>query len=468
MTNTKRASNLVLFALTISLMASTAFAGGYNLAGVGPKALAMAGAFHGVSDDWSAMYWNPAGLSGQSNMASFGAKVLYPIVTLTPNVPSEYPGYSGYRNGIEQTTAQKGFPAGSFGIVYVVNPKITTGLAVFAPSALGTDWRNLFTGPPYGYNNTVEFPEKAWNGDIQVIDVHPTVSYAFNNQLSVGLGMSVQYGAVALESPKKVPSGAPMPFEHFYIDALLEGDGMGFGYNVGVMYKINQFMKVGASYRGPIDIALEGTVKQTLYNPYSAGIREASPSLAPLFNGGTMVGEPDAEADFPLPGDFGFGLSFLPIPELTIAMDVLWTQWSSVDEIEIKMTGNGPTGTTAKNSILIMHYEDTFKFSVGADYLLCPKNNAHLMAGYYFDPTPIPDESLRPTIADVADKHNISLGLGFSPIGNLEVMGYWEHLWTPTRTVEQQEQLQESLIENVAGDWELQVDTFGLALNFKF
>ena len=38
-----------------------------NFAGVGVRAMGMGGAFAGVADDFTAMYWNPAGLAQMTN-----------------------------------------------------------------------------------------------------------------------------------------------------------------------------------------------------------------------------------------------------------------------------------------------------------------------------------------------------------------------------------------------------------------
>ncbi|MBT5448728.1 MAG: hypothetical protein HOK90_06005, partial [Gemmatimonadetes bacterium] len=38
-----------------------------NFAGVGVRAMGMGGAFAGVADDFTAIYWNPAGLAQMSN-----------------------------------------------------------------------------------------------------------------------------------------------------------------------------------------------------------------------------------------------------------------------------------------------------------------------------------------------------------------------------------------------------------------
>ncbi|MDP8237592.1 MAG: outer membrane protein transport protein [Candidatus Hatepunaea meridiana] len=474
MINTKPLLCLLSTLLIISVLCTGAYAGGYNLAGVGSKALAMSGAFRAVSDDWSAMYWNPAGLAGQANAFTIGSKMLYPIVWLTPDVPSHYPGYEGYHNGIEQTTKETGFLAGGFGLTYQLPKNLTVGFSVFAPSALGADWQNLFTGPPYGYNNTEPYPEKGWNSDLKVIDFHPTIAYSVNEKLDVGLGLAIQYGDICLESPKMVPSGAPFPFEHFYVDAVLEGTGLGFGFNLGVLYKISETIKFGASYRGPVDIAIEGTVKQKLIHPYSLGLQAAMPEVAHLFNGGVSEAEPDGSADFPIPMDAGFGVALFPNPKLTVAFDIVWTNWGSIDEIEIKMSGEGPVDTDgdgikepAEDNKLLMNYEDTYRFNIGADYLITEEKDLHVRLGYYFDPTPIPAGSLRPTITDVADKHNVSLGFKCEPWKNVSLEGYWEHLFTNTRSIVALYN-EDGEMDNIAGDWKLQVDTFGLSIGYQF
>ena len=125
---------LLLIAILL-IPAGLTFAGGYNLAGVGAKALAMSCAYRGIADDWSAMYWNPAGLAGQSNALYVDIKSLTPIVWLTPNVSSHYPGYEGYRNGVEQTAKAKNYFAGSLGYTYQHNDKYTFGFSVYAPAA---------------------------------------------------------------------------------------------------------------------------------------------------------------------------------------------------------------------------------------------------------------------------------------------------------------------------------------------
>ncbi|MDZ4122342.1 MAG: hypothetical protein U1C33_07955, partial [Candidatus Cloacimonadaceae bacterium] len=65
---------LLLFGLAANL-----FAGGFALTGVGSRATAMGGAFRAVSDDASAMFWNPAGLAFMDeNSITLGGTFILP------------------------------------------------------------------------------------------------------------------------------------------------------------------------------------------------------------------------------------------------------------------------------------------------------------------------------------------------------------------------------------------------------
>ncbi len=54
--------SLVLL-LSIILITADIFATGISLTGVGGRASVFGGAFRGLANDWSAAYWNPAGLA---------------------------------------------------------------------------------------------------------------------------------------------------------------------------------------------------------------------------------------------------------------------------------------------------------------------------------------------------------------------------------------------------------------------
>lgn len=84
----------IIFVMCMTLLAGQLFAGGFALTGVGSRATSMAGAFRGLSDDPSAMYWNPAGLGFMNeNSFSLGGTFIYhqppgiPVEPLSPECP---------------------------------------------------------------------------------------------------------------------------------------------------------------------------------------------------------------------------------------------------------------------------------------------------------------------------------------------------------------------------------------------
>ena len=85
-------------------VASMVFASGLSLY-PGTEAAGMAGAFRGVADDWSAAFWNPAGLVDlpATQVVGTGTFVL-PNMNLTP---SEYKKMTGHRLGFKNTIALK-------------------------------------------------------------------------------------------------------------------------------------------------------------------------------------------------------------------------------------------------------------------------------------------------------------------------------------------------------------------------
>ena len=59
----KRKCSLILVIALILSLTSGLIANGLSLNSMGTRALGMGGAFVGLADDASAIYWNPAGLS---------------------------------------------------------------------------------------------------------------------------------------------------------------------------------------------------------------------------------------------------------------------------------------------------------------------------------------------------------------------------------------------------------------------
>ena len=71
--------------LTLAFSVSV-FASGVALTGIGARATVLGGAYRGLANDWSAMYWNPAGLTQINGFHLGGSfEIVMPTVSYKAN-----------------------------------------------------------------------------------------------------------------------------------------------------------------------------------------------------------------------------------------------------------------------------------------------------------------------------------------------------------------------------------------------
>ena len=125
---------IFLAAALVVLAPSLTWGAGFALFEHGNRAMAMGGAFTGLADDPSALYWNPAGTAFQLDE---GLKVMAGVTFITASQDfygdSPYPG-DGYQ------ASQKGqtFYPPHFYLVYPLNDRIALNLGFMTPFGLGT------------------------------------------------------------------------------------------------------------------------------------------------------------------------------------------------------------------------------------------------------------------------------------------------------------------------------------------
>jgi len=384
---------LVLLILISSLSVSL-FAGGFALSGVGSRATAMGGAYRGLADDATAMYWNPAGLAFQD-----GNKVDLGGTFIMPSAKWENPGTNPltFNSGeTESEKALKAFPSAF--LTMAKHPKLKYGLGVFVPYGLGSTW-DLYASPA-GWTT---FPENEMSSSIAVIDAHPSVAYKIMPNLSVGAGLGFMYGTIDLAK-----IGASADTSYVLATTDISGKGMGFGANIGLMFKPTVCMSLGLTAKLPASIKMEGDTKVMNYG-----------LIAP--SGPTF----DTETTLKLPAEIGIGLSSTRIPNLTLNLDYAYTMWSRLDKVELKLTG-------APASELLFDWKDTSRVSLGAEYQLACNN---LRLGAYWDQSPIPEETQTPTLSDIGNKISANIGWG-RKFGKLGVDANFQYVTFSEREVD--------------------------------
>jgi long-chain fatty acid transport protein len=179
-----------------------------NQTGVGVPATSHGGAFTGVADDPSAIFYNPAGLvqvKGWQVMT--GAAVLH--------IQSEHTTPSGVKDEMVSH-----YPVVPY--FYISRSKEESpwafGVGVNSPFGLETNWKDDSFSKYY-----------ATLSKLLMFNVNPTVAYGINDKISVGGGVDYM-DVYSVELNQRVP-GASDGYGKF------TGDGKVWGYKLGILWK---------------------------------------------------------------------------------------------------------------------------------------------------------------------------------------------------------------------------------------
>ncbi len=459
---------LIFFVLACT---SVSLAGGFALPGVGSKALNMGGAFRALADDWSAAFWNPAGLAYLPNSEfTMNFYTLNFRPEYTPRISLGESGYS-YSFGYPEETYypdDRAFFLPSFSGFHKF-PGIegfTAGVAFYVPYKLETQW-DLYK-PPSGFDNSVEYPKFDHRTDILIWDLHPTVAKTFmDDKLGLGLGVNVERADFELRRAVLVPTIYPRPYDFFPVDAQMKTNGWGLGFNAGILYKASPKLQLALSYQSPIDIDLKGRMDMVMYFPVIG-----APG-SNIVGGIYPYGDGEFETTLSLPGEIGVGLMYKPMEKLTLTGDVSSVNWSRLEYLDTKditlipdEDNPGAMILDVRETEILFNWENVTRFSLGAEYIL--KEGLFARGGYFFEKSPIPDNTFTLLIPDVGNKHSLNLGLSYQ-IDSFE-FGYDYQLVTyQKRDIESFVDVNgDQRYDNMPGEYHMIYHCSGLSFTYRF
>ena len=371
----------VLVMITLLLVVPVlVFPNGMNLNNAGTKAIGMGGAFVGLADDYSAVYYNPAGLTQIE-----GTSINLFAVDLIPSATYKYSAA-----GIDAKTTNGGYPSGAFGVFMDLGEKMKVGLYMDVPSGIGTEWDGKELKNLSGPSQTIF----DWSSKVAVIHFGPALAYDVTEKLSLGLSVNIAYGQMKMELPQDVLAGAA-PGHDGYVDAQYSDDasGMGYGLTIGALYKVTDKLSAGLSLRTKNTVKFSG---------------DAEVPLLALLQAPTKS-EFDRDVTFPL--WIGAGIAYRATDKLTITADVQMTQWESTHEkLATEFKNAAWIALFGKSYDVPLDWENTLSLRIGGMYKITPCLD--VMAGFYHDQDPGVDETaliLLPCIT-----HNaLCFGLGW-------------------------------------------------------
>ncbi len=221
--------------------------------------------------------------------------------------------------------------------------------------------------------------------------------------------------------------------------ALLGGDGVGFGGRFGVMYQPPSVptLKLGVMYRTNLTIDFEG---------------KGDFDIDPTFRA-QLPPDGDISTSITLPGAVWGGVAYSPLAELELELNAVWLNWSEFDELRVNLPG-GATSVSRQD------YEDKITWRFGAEYKLTDYKAA-VRAGFIYDPTPIPRETLTARLPDV-NRKNVTIG-GSKYFGN-----YGAHLGVLWVTPGERETSDEPFMPLFKGTYGVQAFVTSLSLSGQF
>ena len=415
----KSAAALVLTGVSVAV--STAFAAGFQLTeqsslGAG-RAYAGAGI---VGDDLSAVHYNPAGMTLLD-----GTRFQAGGVWIGLN--ADFKG----NNGESENGRLKGqmIPAGY--VTHQVNDKVWLGFAMTVPFGMGTE-----------YDRNWEHANRGTSAKIYTFDMNPSIAYKVSDFISVGAGVSVQYAKANLGMRMDAMPG--MSLAH----AKVEADSWDWGYNLGIMFSPTDKLRFGLAYRSAIEHDADGDVKLSGFNPLlMAGLGD----MAQYLQDGYMMG---TSATIKTPDTLMLTGTWEATDKLRLSGLIRWANWSNFDNLTLNndissgmikgLSGamtNAITGMVAqgmisqqealglasklsavagemKNTTIENKWQDTWLFSIGADYRI---NSAFTVrGGLAYETSPVDDQSTRMAVIPDTDRVWFSLGASWYPTQDLQ------------------------------------------------
>jgi long-subunit fatty acid transport protein len=401
---------LLFLCLTISAALAQEERAIDNFAGVGVRAMGLGGAFVGVADDFTAVYWNPAGL----------AQIRHREVQM-----------AFLRNSRKNKSAFNGAPGfselsntrfGSLGGVYPY--PVYRGSFVLAA----------------GFNRIKDFD---WSLNLKGVDAASSLQADHFFQHEGELSLAVV--AAAVEVSPAISLGLTLGLVSGEDEALNEFNWT----DQEDIYQERRYLATD-TFRDDYERSLYATLGAMVRAPrekprfrLGATLSTGSPhKIRYVFRGvasdqgynlveqddGTVEEFPDqvirSSYELSLPLEFGLGAAYEPVRGLLVAGSVHFAEWSQ-SEYE-----DADENQLRANTFFENQYKDATRYHLGIEYKL-PTIALDLRAGFYTDPIPfvgprnLDPVANYPSIRIAQDRRFFTLGAGLLVDGVIQIDATW-------------------------------------------
>ncbi len=351
-------------ALLILTVNSSVYANVYDTFGVDSKGIAMGNARAASADDWTATYYNPAGIT--QTKESMGAQFLIAFDHLYTK-----PFGSGLQN-----TDNRGIQGLSVGLTHNLGLKfLFVGISVYTP--LGDVMQQVAHYPDASeafFTNKLYFEFLENTTEQQII--LPTIALKILPCLSIGGGVSLFIKSMTY-SYEYFPN--PLNQSIWYMN-VANTQKYTYVANLGILFNPSDRFKVGASYMSADDFPIVGAAY--VHMPQSFNI----PGL--ISNQFTQT---ITQILFYTPAHASIGVMYKPIDDLELDGELTWVGWSGyIDNHGVKPQDESYTDPKTGVTYPGQAFDDIYIPRIGVNYRL--NSSWHIMGGYYYEPTPVPPQ----------------------------------------------------------------------------
>lgn len=391
------------------LFPGVAWAGGFYVPEIGPRAVGMAGAQTAAVDDTTAIFHNPAGLAGQDGTTVQVAGSMF------------FGNVEFFRRPVDGPTGRIRFDP--------VRNTNRIGGAPFLGVASDFGVRNFAAGigvyVPFGAH--IAYPEDGAQRhvvtevELRTIYVTPTLAYRIADRFSIGAGVSYVFADLAIDQANAVQFVTGDPEVNPDPDASLEGktslqgkDPASFSASFGIRYDdpLERF-GIGASVMLPTKLRFAG--RAVVENDQIAAATDQSDPSLELPTG---VRRDDFRVDYPLPLVVRVGAVVRPTPRVSVALDYNFQRWSTFDRLVVDFEHNyellDTTRAVMYDVVIDQQWHDSHSVRLGTEFAPVPNERIPLRIrlGALFDQSPIDDRHFD-VLAPDSDKLGISVGVGY-------------------------------------------------------
>ena len=396
---------ILLAAIALLLASGTAMAEGYQINSLSTKQIGMAHTGVALKLGAENMYFNPAGMAYMDKTLDLSGSFTGIMPTATATIDGkEYQTDNGISTPISVNAA------------FSTHPNLKGGIAFYTPYGSSINWTDNWPGATLNQNVS-----------LKAFTIQPTLAWAINDKFSIGLGAMVTWATVdlnkglvsastadnviaAMQSLGQLPASIGSFGSTTPASVNLNGKtGIALGFNIGLMYNLNDQLTFGASFRSKMNMKVKAGEAHVVY----------ANDLAQTLTGETidLINNANFKAQMPCPWVLSLGASYKPVSRLTLAFDARLTGWHAYKSLDVEFLDEQLV-RKGLNQYIPKHYDNSWCFSLGAQYALTDRFD--LRAGRMVDTSPVDKNFYNPETPGMT-KIEPTIGLSFRPIPQLSI-----------------------------------------------